>query len=274
MRRGLLTGLVTLAVGGAGALLTLSTYDTVVGGGGAPDELVYFALSYEASPAGAACVNEHADIDTARTAGVDCDDTDQSTDGSESASMAGAGQVTVEGGFSVSSGDMWLSYDIYAVTQPTFTILMDAFRPSANEAVWGDEPWYEHYNPWHNRVPITVEMTNDGRFALNCNYPDGYMDPDWRSQIYDDAGVGSWANIVVHYDFDTRLGRFWIRDLDSSGVPTTTLNLASPSGEVDCSALGARGAVTGLSFSDFQHLAPATVYTDRWILANYVGAMP
>ena len=223
-----------------------------------------FTLSFEAQ----GCAAENAGF-TGRTNG-NCDDSARATDGQQSASLnftEGRNMIASQGAFNISSGTVWLSYDLYADRQPNFTIMMDAWRRGS---VGGDPD-----NPWDNRNPFSIEW-RDGWFAMNCSYPNDHDTIRRSAEVVSDAGIGAWVNIVVRYDLDTELGAFWIRRLDAQGRPDQTIDPGDPAGRVNCSHYGDRGAFVGLALTDFQDPSPpaVTVYTDRWIVATDPSELP
>lgn len=238
------------------------------GGGGAAQggagPLVTLAVSFEA----VGCPAEGAGFGPLTSA--DCDAVGVSTDGVEAArfdAQTGASMLVSHGAFELDAGELWLSYDLRAPSQPTFTVMMEGWTSGAS----AEQP----DNPWYNRNPFSLEW-RDGWFALNCDYPNDHGTERRSEQVSSPLGQGSWVNVVVRYDLDTEQGAFWLRALDPSGVPSAPLALDAPAGTIDCSALGDRGPVRGLSMTDFQppNGGAVPVITDRWILATDASAMP
>ncbi|MEO1335720.1 MAG: hypothetical protein AAFV29_08745 [Myxococcota bacterium] len=223
-----------------------------------------FALSFER----AGCAAENAGFTDLTNA--NCDETSRATDGNQSATLnfgEGRNMIATQGAFSMSSGTLWLSYDMYAPRQPTFTTMMDAWQRGLDR---GDAN-----NPWSNRNPFSIEW-RDGWFAMNCSYPNDHG-TERRSEEFDsDLGVGSWVNVVVRYNLDTEQGAFWIRRVSDNGRPQGSIDPSRPAGTVDCGHYGDRGAINGLALTDFQNPDPSavTVFTDRWILATSLADLP
>ncbi|MEM7677957.1 MAG: hypothetical protein AAF449_18325 [Myxococcota bacterium] len=223
-----------------------------------------FTLSFERS----GCSAENASFTDLTNA--DCDNTSRATDGSQSATLnfrEGRNMIATQGAFSLSSGTFWLSYDMYAASQPNFTTMMDAWRRGLDR---GDAD-----NPWSNRNPFSIEW-RDGWFAMNCSYPNDHGTERRSDEIESNLGIGSWVNVVVRYNLDTEQGAFWIRRVGNNGRPVGALNPSQPAGTVDCSHYGDRGAINGLALTDFQNpdASAVTVFTDRWILATSFDDIP
>lgn len=224
---------------------------------------ILFSTSFEANAGGASCINESAFFTNKTTAF--CDSTTRATHGVHSASLGGGDMLVLYNAFSVSSGHVWLSYDLFAAAQPSFTLMMEGWRRGMNASAAD--------NPWENRNPFSLEW-RDGWFAMNCNYPNDHGSVRRSPQVSLPFGVNQWANVVVHYNLDTEQGEFWVRPM-SNGQPSTTLNLQAPTGTVDCSGLGNRGDFDGLAMTNFQYQNPIVpVSTDRWILSRSHLDMP
>jgi len=251
--------------GGTGGSGTGGTGGT--GGAGGGPASVLFSMSFEAAQAGQHCQNEHPNF-TTWTDG-NCDATGVASHGQQSASLdvaAGQRMLALHGAFSASTGQVWLSYDLRAPAQPTFTIMMDAWAQGMNSQ--------SPDNPWDNRNPFSLEW-RDGWFAMNCNYPNDHGTERRSPQVNSPLGVGQWVNVVIRYDLDTEQGAFWLRGLNASGQPTSAINQGSPTGTVNCAALGNRGAFGGLAVTNFQSPNGAVVvHTDRWILGDDISDMP
>jgi hypothetical protein len=234
------------------------------GGTGGAASMLLFDTSFE-NVAGKYCQGEHPSFTSLTEA--NCDATAQKSHGQQAATLAARKILVSHGAFEAKTGEVWLSYDLWAPSQPTFTIMMDAWDQ-------GDNP-SDPNNPWYNRNPFSLEW-RDGWFAMNCRYPMDHNTERRSKQITSPLGKGQWANVVIRYNLDTEQGAFWLRALDASGKPTTTIAVNAPAGTVNCSHYGDRGSFRGLALTNFQlnDGNAVLVYTDRWILGTDVAHMP